>query len=71
MATCLYGKGVSRLRFFLNHLVTFFQIQNDTSLAPADQADQWADSVLAMGADGIAQVSFINFLEISYFVYIF
>ena len=54
-ATCLYGKDVSRLRFFLSYLVNFLS-QRGTGLQPAYLATKWADSVLDLGVDGVAQV---------------
>ena len=54
-ATSLYGRDVSRLRFFLSYLVNFL-FQNGASLQPANLADEWANNILDLGGDGVAQV---------------
>ena len=57
-ATSLYGRDVSRLRFFLSYLVNFLS-QTDNGLQPANLANEWADNVLDLGGDGVAQVCLI------------
>ena len=54
-ATSLYGKDVTRLRFFLSYLVHHL-FQTETGLQPVNRADEWANSVLTLSDDGVAQV---------------